>query len=1408
MKHFLPSLFLAVLPLAAQTPVPLGEGSYASEVPASEHDSGSYFGLPAVQVEPLTAEPALFSTLHLDPALADRPIPTNQWWTDLLAANRSYLPNNASLHVMQQDKFGGNQWAYPGMAAPRSYGLDVYFPNAWKPANPNGSPQGGIDFGPALQVRSDRGFEVPPEDVMIADFEGAGYPAGWTVTTFDGFASAFPGTPTQGTWTGQAPVPNGYLSNGYLNTFLAVNGAGGDARRGILTSPAFTVEKQFIHLIVGGGDDVTNTVVQLKVAGNVVATTVGQRNGTMSWKRWDVSAYEGQSATIEVVDTSSAGWGFIMCDNIVQSDSPDPVGRYGRDMTSTGNVVTGWGDWTVDFKLPAADGNSIDVTLARGVPFTWTTWSDGINPRLITGATTFYDTANQPIAVTGGSFTADAFSFEFQGRVFGVFLPDGTVCTVSGSGATTEVIPQLSGAQNFMVIGYLPTTGDLASYANFAFARPTNTQLSWVHDKAAGVVNTTWTLTTTPLKGTNLDTLQGWLPHHTRTTQHALPFSAKEYLTPRGIMKLAPGRVFQIGFPFKGFAPVLPAPAPGAPENPYLPARMTNYMNQFNPGSMIGDTYWAAKALALCAEQMMRAREMGDTENFTRLRNQLRTAMENWLTYTPGEPNGFFTVYPNWRAFIGFDSSYGSQAFNDLHFHYGYFAVAGALLGSVDPEFLADYGPMLRKIVKSYGNWDRADTSSPFLRTFDVWAGHSNAGGLSGGNGNNQESSSEAMQSWGGLFMLGRMMQDDAMAAAGAMGFAMESCAVNEYWQDLYETNFSPNYNRAGTGILTADSIAYGTYFSGDPAWVYGIQYAPANHWLSYMTRSQPEVVAAKYQAMWDERLAWCRSMNLWSAAGSFADGAWVQWNDRIYSASGAVAPGSIAPGQPGAPWNLVADCSRSEPDVLGESPGHIVMCYQALWAQDTAAAQFDNYFTSGASIATGGQAGSTYYLIHALRTLGEQDFSYSASEPTSSVYWNADTSMRTYVAYNPHDTTQPVTFYQNGVAVGTMTVPARVTVATQDLNYTASAPPLPADGSALATSGQVALRWGASSLATSYILRRATSATGPYSTIATIGVPTYNDTGLNGGAQYFYTLSAVNSAGESAPSSAVSAIIPATPASAVNCGGSASASFAADGGFTGGSANSVGSPIDTTGLVNPAPQSVYQTNRFGNHSYTLGGLTGGGSYTVRLHFAETYWEAIGARVFHININGVRAQSDFDIFATAGAKNKAVIREFPATANAGGQIAVQFVTVTDNAQVNGIEIYAPPPQGISAWRLLHFGTTENTGTAADDFDANGDGEKNLLEFATAQNPHASTRAMHTLETNAPTLTYNYTRASAADAAGVSFIVEWSDTLESDSWSSIGVSQETLSDNGTLQSVKATMPPGLDRRFVRLRVTGP
>ena len=111
----------------------------------------------------------------------------------------------------------------------------------------------------------------------------------------------------------------------------------------------------------------------------------------------------------------------------------------------------------------------------------------------------------------------------------------------------------------------------------------------------------------------------------------------------------------------------------------------------------------------------------------TSAETQLQTAIEaqfqDWYTYTPGEPHHFFAAYTNWPAMIGFDASYGSQGFNDNHFHYGYFMVATALAGMADPSWLSQYGPMARLVAKEYANWDRSDTNFPFFRTFDIWEG-------------------------------------------------------------------------------------------------------------------------------------------------------------------------------------------------------------------------------------------------------------------------------------------------------------------------------------------------------------------------------------------------------------------------------------------------------------------------------------------------------------------------------------------------------------------------------------------------------------------------------------------------------------------------------------------------------------
>jgi hypothetical protein len=140
------------------------------------------------------------------------------------------------------------------------------------------------------------------------------------------------------------------------------------------------------------------------------------------------------------------------------------------------------------------------------------------------------------------------------------------------------------------------------------------------------------------------------------------------------------------------------------------------------------------------------------------------------------------------------------------------------------------------------------------------------------------------------------------------------------------------------------------------------------------------------------------------------------------------------------------------------------------------------------------------------------------------------------------------------------------------------------------------------------------------------------------------------------------------------------------------------------------------------------------------------------------------------------------------------------VTITDG-----------PITALEEWRLIHFGTSENTGTAADDFDADNDGESNLLEFATGQNPNSQTVVDFGLAAELPILEFTYPRSVEAVRDGMIYIVEWSETLLAHSWSSAGVVDGMDPSNAGTSEIEnrlATVPAGDGRRFVRLRVVLP
>jgi hypothetical protein len=97
-----------------------------------------------------------------------------------------------------------------------------------------------------------------------------------------------------------------------------------------------------------------------------------------------------------------------------------------------------------------------------------------------------------------------------------------------------------------------------------------------------------------------------------------------------------------------------------------------------------------------------------------------------------------------------------------------------------------------------------------------------------------------------------------------------------------------------------------------------------------------------------------------------------------------------------------------------------------------------------------------------------------------------------------------------------------------------------------------------------------------------------------------------------------------------------------------------------------------------------------------------------------------------------------------------------------------------------------------------------DAFNNLLEYALATNPTQSNSAPYSVTRQGNALVFTYTRPSLAP--DLTYAVEWSQTLTAGTWSTAGVTQQITSDNGTVRTVKASVPAGGAKLFLHLRVT--
>ena len=267
-------------------------------------------------------------------------------------------------------------------------------------------------------------------------------------------------------------------------------------------------------------------------------------------------------------------------------------------------------------------------------------------------------------------------------------------------------------------------------------------------------------------------------------------------------------------------------------------------------------TYWTGKALGSIAQLILVSEQLGQDDRAQALEEMLKARMEKWFR---GEGGFYFGFHKNVGSLVGYPEEYFSASgMNDHHFHYGYWLMAAAHIAKRDPDWLSpeQWGKMVDLIAKDIATSERGRDDFPFIRNFDPYEGHSWARGNSDfyGHGNDQESSSEAINAWAALAFLGEFLGNKPMRDLGVYLYVTEIASVLNYWFDVHEIVFDPEYPKPIASMVFGGGYGYSTWWTEEPRQIHGINLLPITSASVYLAQIPPERTLSDITFMQERR--------------------------------------------------------------------------------------------------------------------------------------------------------------------------------------------------------------------------------------------------------------------------------------------------------------------------------------------------------------------------------------------------------------------------------------------------------------------------------------------------------------------------------------------------------------------------